>query len=866
MTGEPGHRILRLVSRIVPARIREVWVREWQAEITYHSRPGRAGATRRRRWLTSHIAAAVQHAVWLRLVGGTASVPSQQSGIWTGLREDLRSTLRGWRRAPIFSATVLLTLALGVGLFSAVLSFADGYLFRPLPFAGADRTYFVTDPHGPIASALSASDVVVLRQSPVAEYGFVEWSGSGPLNQVNVDGRSVAVFSYQVALGFRNTLALPLAAGRDFTAEDHAQGTTVSAWLSYRCWLRDFGGDWSVVGRTFPATGHRGAVNLRVVGILGREVSTFDLNNRPPDLVVAAQGPPLVGPNILAFPLVMLPEGTTVEQAAGRISAVLQATRPATDGRPRTVKLSSFADAQVRGGRPTAKFLFAGAAMVFLLASMNLVHLLLGRGATRAAEVSTRVALGASRWRIVRAFLVESAMMGAVGTAAGLVLGQLLSALIAARVPPLPTGARNLTMVPMIFDARVIGISAALGLLAAIVGGMWPARRAWRSSLLPRMLGGGVSRRLAQVILASELTVVTMVSVGVVFASLGIYQYLNQPLGYDYVDRAHVWVQLPGKRLMGGDAVVGLHAIRAVAGVRAAGLETIRLRDQPISVPGRTIETKGVSTLGISAGLFEAWGMKLRSGRWFEPGEFTGGGTAVVDERFARMAWPEGGAVGQSVRAGQTLRTVVGVVESQRWRLDRDPAPTVFLPAVESAGESSIVLWAPGVDAEDLRGRVTAAVVSALPNSRVTITSTTFDSLFARGIGEARFQIPVVVAFGILAGALALVGVFGIVSFLVHQRSREFGIRIALGARRGDIRAAVLQESVRPALAGLTLGIFGAWASASVVESTVFGWQVSGLQTIMLVSGAILGVAVVAALAPAARATRIDPAVSLRID
>jgi ABC-type antimicrobial peptide transport system permease subunit len=123
-----------------------------------------------------------------------------------------------------------------------------------------------------------------------------------------------------------------------------------------------------------------------------------------------------------------------------------------------------------------------------------------------------------------------------------------------------------------------------------------------------------------------------------------------------------------------------------------------------------------------------------------------------------------------------------------------------------------------------------------------------------------------VIAFGVLAGALALVGVFGIVSFLVHQRSREFGIRIALGARRADIRVAVLQESVRPALAGLALGVFGAWVSASVVESTVFGWQTSGLQAVVLVVAVILGVAVVAALAPAARAARIDPAMSLRID
>ena len=859
MTDKGGHRVLRFLSKLVPADSRDIWLREWQAELTYHSRPNRSGAKRQNRWFVSRLIAAFQHAMWLRLMGGSMN----------GLSEDVRSTLRVWKRTPVFSATVLLTLALGVGLFSAVLSFADGYLFRPLPFPGADRTYYVKDPNAAIASALSSADVAALLKSPVAEYGFVEWSTNDRLRQIEIDGRSVELFSYEVSPGFRKTLALPLAAGRDFSLEDHAQSSTVAGWLSYRCWLREFGGDFSVVGKTFPAAGpmgSSGALKLLVVGILGREVSTLDLNNRPPDVVLASQGPRLVGPNILAFPIAMLPERTTIDQAVTQIAAVLQSARPAKDGRPRTVKFTSFAEAQVAGGRPTAKLLFAGAMLVFLLAAMNLVHLLLGRGASRVAEVRTRVALGASRWRIVRAFVVENVMMAIVGTAGGLLIGGLLSELIAARVPALPTGARNLTMVPMIFDARVIGISAALGLVVAFAGGIWPARRAWRSSLQPRASTANVSRRLARILLASELTVVTVVAAGVVFASFGVYQYLNQPLGYEFTDRARVSIQIPGKRLAGADAVTVLNSVRAVPGVRNAGLDSAFLPQMELAVSGTAIDFRHVSRYGISSGLFEAWGMKLRAGRWFEPAEFGAGDAVVVDERFARLAWPDVDPVGQSVRSGDRMLTVVGVVASQRWRLDMEPSPTVFVPSPESSGRAPIVLWAPGVDATELSARVTSAVTAAIPAARVTVTKTTFDSLLARSVGEARFQIPVVIAFGLLAGALALVGVFGIVSFLVHQRTREFGVRIALGARPADIRSTVLQDSVRPALAGLALGTIGAWTLSSVVESTVFGWKTSGLETFAVVAGVILGVAIVAALAPASRAARTDPAITLRID
>jgi hypothetical protein len=324
-----------------------------------------------------------------------------------------------------------------------------------------------------------------------------------------VGERRTSVSAYEVTRGFRRTLELPLTEGRDFTEEDHRAGAPLVAWVSHRFWKSAFGGDVSNLGRTVPIEGPAGTTNVQVVGVLGREVSSFDLTNPPPDLIVPQQGAPPVGPNLMAFPLVLLPEGVAPEMGAARIAAALQATAPAADGRPRVVRLRSLIDLQVAGGKPTAKVFLAGAMLVLLLASMNLIHLLLSRSTARASEVATRAALGASRWRVVRVFLVESLIFGVCGIAAGLLVGRGLSAWIASRLPEFPTAGRNLSMVPMLFDGRAVGVAIALGLIVAIAGGLWPARIALGQSLLRQERTDGrvrqtVSGRFARMVLMSE--------------------------------------------------------------------------------------------------------------------------------------------------------------------------------------------------------------------------------------------------------------------------------------------------------------------------------------------------------------------------
>ncbi|HET9272110.1 MAG TPA: ABC transporter permease, partial [Vicinamibacterales bacterium] len=380
-------------------------------------------------------------------------------------------------------------------------------------------------------------------------------------------------------------------------------------------------------------------------------------------------------------------------------------------------------------------------------------------------------------------------------------------------------------------------------------------------------LRGSIPARLSRAILASELAVATIVMVGTVFIGLGIWRYLNQPLGFDYDDRYSVSVtRAAGQATSIPEVMTGIEAIRGVNGVRAAATERLfSVRD--IEIPGVAIDPRTMSASGATEGYFEAWNLRLRRGRWFTAAELMGQEPVVViNETLARKVWPGAEPLGQEVRASGVLARVIGVVEPTRTRLAMDPIGHVYVPVAQPRAWTSAAVWAPGLSADDLQRRVAGVIRGVVPDAEVRVQPVTLERLFGRDVGEALFQAPIMLAFGALAFVLAGVGVFGLVSYLVEQRTREFGIRFALGARPADVWRSVIRQSLIPALAGLAVGIGGAWTLESVVRSSVFGWQSSGAGAIGAVAVALLGVTILAAAVPARRAMRIDPATTLRAE
>jgi predicted permease len=786
------------------------------------------------------------------------------------MRADLTYVLRTLARRPGFATTIVGTLALGLGLVAGVLSFADGYLFRPLPFASPDQLYRVRDPQAPIA--LLQRDTIALRQTAVGSFGFAEWSAGQRITGrgILVDGRRVPVWSFDVTPGFADTLKLPLLAGRPFAAADHSDGTAIPVWASYRFWKREFGGDPGVLGRSFQIEG-QDTTSVTVVGILAPEIASFDLNNRPPDLVApavqaaAGAGAPR---NRLSFPIVRLPHGMTREEGESRIAAALTSVAPGPDGAARVIELRPLRAAQVSGGAPTARVLLAGAVLILLLAAMNLVHLLLAQGVARSREIATRAALGATRWRVTRLFLLEGLVLGVPGIGAGLLFGWWLSRIIASRIPEYPTVGRNLALVPMAFDLRVIAAAVTIGLVIAVVSALWPAWRANRGSRtlgnhLGRVVTEGLPKRLSRIVLASQLAVATTLLLGTVFIGMGIWRYLNQPLGYSYDDRIVIWVDPDARQPADWEAARA--ALAAFPGVRAAG--AYRLGEgAPIAHGGDP--QAGLRAYGVTTGYFDAWQVRLSQGRWFSPDEYgSEAPVAIVDAAMAARLWSGGHALGQELRVGDDPpRQVVGVVETQVRSLRNPPVGEAYIPKARPAEWVPLVAWAPGIAAPALERYIEPVISAVLSAPDVSAEPVTKTWLFNRQTGEAEFQGPIMGAFALLTFVLSGVGIFGLVSYLMAQRTREFGIRMALGASDRNIWRIVLRDSLAPSVAGLLAGVVAARLLESYVRSSVFGWESSAPAAVAIVAAAVLMVAMVAAISPARRALRIDPAVVLRAE
>jgi predicted permease len=790
---------------------------------------------------------------------------------------DVRGAVRAWRRAPGFSITIVLTLVFGIGLASAIFAFANGYLFRPLPFRNAEQLYYVRATDRSI-EWLRGTEIAALRQSGLAHLGFAT-SGSAivPLGVIQIDGREVQVIPGGLSVGFGDVLGLPLAAGRLFTPDDHRSAEPVPVLLAHRLWAREFGSDPAVLGRELTIhTGSR-ATQVVVVGVTDPRVTTFDANfgffNALPELFAPEPVGEQPARNLGTYPIVRLPPEMTVAQAQSAIGAVLQTLEPAPPGQTRTVALDSVRQVQVSAGRPMAVAFFTGSLLALGLVAINLVLLLLTRASRRTTELATRAALGASRWRIARLFLVESLAYGVVGIGGGLVIGHWMAAAIAAELPTRGNDAANLALVAMTFDSPVLVFALAMGLLVALFGGVWPA---WKATRVPLSAaartyagtGSTLSTRFSKGVLTAEVALSTVVLIGTAFAGIGIWRYVNQPVGFDLEDRYLIRLPIrPGAVEGPADWPAVLAALRRSPGVSAAAMNrpedvvrgTLRTAD-------RELDKDLVVARAVGPELLEARGVDLLAGRTMTTNEIASSAPlVVVDEKFARYAWPERDPIGMTLRAGDDLlRTVVGVVSHQRVRLSDESPGLAYVPQPRPEERGSIVVWAPGLTTAELTRRVEGLLTGLAPAYRPNVFEMSFDRVFADELAEVRLQRPILLVLGLFAFAVAGVGLFGLVAYLIEQRTRDFGIRLALGADAGDIWREVVWHGTAPAMAGVAIGVASAWALQRIAAASMFGWDSSGPLAATAVSLSMLVVAVLAAVGPARRVLRIDPTVALR--
>ncbi len=807
-------------------------------------------------------------------------------GVWrhndpmAGLGNDLRYALRILVRNPAFAVTAALVLAFGIGASSVVFSFVNSVLLRPLPVQEPRRLVriYTTYANGPRFFTVSPADylhVCGLRQI----FSGVLADEPAPMH-LRAGGRSERIWVYNVSGNYFTVLGLTPALGRFFLPEEgEAPDGHPVVVVSHGFWKRRFGGDPGVLGTTVALSGRP----FTVIGVAPTGFHGVNVGLRP-ELWVPVRLEDRGGRG--HFVIGRLQPGVTIEQARAALSALgrqLQESEPAAH---RGITFTVLPE--VEGGvHPLVRDAFVGfgaalttaVALVLLLACTNVAALLLARAAGRRKEVGVRLAVGASRYRIVRQLLIESGLLWLVAGVLGTCLAvAAVKALVAVELPldrPL--------FVDVGVDVRVLAFSIGATALTGIVFGLVPALAASRTDVIEnlretgRALGFRSPFRSTLVAGQVALCVVLLIGAGLSLRSLSNAHRMDLGFDPEGVAMASVNLELQGyddrtSEPFWRELVVRLATVPDVESVGLANrvpfeLNIIRL---PAAVPGE--EHRGLPSVDfavVDRGYFETMRISLRGGRVFSDGDEAGALEVVVNETLARQLWPSRGALPKPLMVGGALHSVVGIVKDGKYMtLGEESTPFLYLPfRRQSAGGMTVLVrtstkLAAGAP-EAILPRMRHEISTLDPQLPVHNVKTMREHLTI-GMVPAGVSAGVLGLFGGLALLLAAVGLYGLLAHSIVQRTHEIGIRRALGAEDEDVIRLVVRQAMAPVVAGLCAGLGLGFLVSPVLGSLLYGIRPADPVAHAAAVVALLLTAVVACGLPAYRAARIEPMAALR--
>jgi putative ABC transport system permease protein len=799
-----------------------------------------------------------------------------------GVLRDLRYGARSLWRSPAYAVVVILTLTLGIGLNAAVFSVVHAVLVRPLPYPDADRLVLVEADTRALPSAISSAGPVfdVVEASP-SIVGLSQVAGRDA--SIAIDGRMERVAGARATDGLLPLLgATPMALGRSLdTAQDARDYVVRGVVISHELWQRLFAGDPGVIGRRLTVNNFDAAI----VGVLRHDFRAVlpegaRLEARVDVWMAQAYAPTLVYRGV---PLVgRLPPGTTIAAAQAEIdarAAQFAARHPAAYPRGLRVTVQPLGAAVARDVKPALLTLSAAVGFVLLIACVNVANLLLARAKTREHELEVRRALGATRLRLIRQLLAENGVAAILGGAGGLLLAHLAVGLVEwLRPVHLPRQSE------IAVDGVVVLWTVGLTLVAALLFALMPAvgftretgdRRLHASRAGALMLR---SRRLHRGLVLAEiaLSIVPLVGAGLMLRTF--VNLLDAPLGfapaqvvtaripldlgaYATVDRRSAFYQDAAARVRQVPGVVDAAVGGPLPLAPVQGTQQVWRSDDREATPAIAVQQS------VMPGYFGVMGIPLRAGRDVSDDDIRHRRrVAVVDERLAARLWP-GGAVGRRVSLGGSTQPleVIGVAGAIRARAIRDAeTTTLYVPSHVYEIEQTIVVrtHAPVGEA----GPAIKRAVETLAPGRPVFHIRAMDEVVAASIDDARFLMLVLTGFAVASLALAGIGLHGTLAYLTAQRTREFGVRLALGASRAGILGMVVREGGLLAAAGAALGLVGAAALAQALRGLLYGVTPLDGLTGAGVAALLVVVAVVAVGGPAWRAARVDPTTALRAE
>jgi putative ABC transport system permease protein len=808
------------------------------------------------------------------------------------LLQDLRFAARSLAKKPGFTFVAVVTLALGIGANTAVFSVVNTVLLRPLPYPQAERLVFVwegktTDPKAEDSlSPHNFTDIHDRNQSFDSYFAFNNTSFT-----LTADNQPEALGGVQVSADFGRVIGLSPQLGRMFTAEEDSPGKEQVALISDGLWKRRFGANQQIIGQSVQLNGEP----YTLIGVM------------PPNINFPGRSTEVWTP--LALEVAKYSRGTSFLQGAARLKPGITPAQAQADAEKIaeqmkiefpgldptfTVKVDPMREHLFGDLKRPLMILLAAVVLVLLIACVNVANLVLGRATARWKELAVRNALGASRWSLMRLLLSESLLLSVIGGAAGLLLASYgIDALVA--INP----AAVLTREKITIDGSVIVFTFVISLLTGALFGLIPAWQATKMDVYQALRENsrsatGAKRlkviRSALVVAEISFSLVLLIGAGLLIKSLWKVIQINPGFQPDNV--ATCRIDLPRARYPQERQQVDfyrrtLEQARLIPGVESAGLGTslpfsgsrgvssFSIDDRPIS--RNDPNAPGADRHQVAPGYFQAMGIPLRAGRDFtDADDLSHPGVVVINEATAKRFFPDEDPIGKHLTIGMpqevklfgkpVSREIIGIVGNVKHEaLTDDYQPEMYIAAYQLPALGMNLIVRGRVSTESLINGMRGAVQS-IDQDQPIRRAQLLQSAIAGSVAPQRFVTTLLLLFAGLALLLAMVGIYGVMSYSVSQRTQEIGIRVALGAQPGDVLMLVVRQGLLLAVIGVAIGLGAAAGLMRLMSSLLYGVSATDPLTFAVLSILLTGVALGACLVPARRATKVDPMVALRYE
>jgi predicted permease len=804
-------------------------------------------------------------------------------GLLENTLRDITFSIRVLLKSYAFTVVVVLTLALGIGANTAIFSFANGILLRPLPYPQSDRLAVIdeTSRHGEELSPVSYANFVDWREQNTVFEGLAVHFGTTRL-ALSGAGEPVEIRGSRISYGLLEILRVSPLLGRTFTADEDRPEQDAVAIIGYELWQKYFGGDPNVLGKQIVLSNR----SRTIVGVMPRGFRFPEISELWVPLALTPQMFTRTDHGLIS--IARLKDGVTIAQAQAdmnNVAARIEQQNPITN-EGRGVKVTSLHD-NLSGDYKQALLILLGVVgCVLLVACVNVANLMLARATARQREFALRAALGASRWRIIRQLLIESLLLAVAGGALGFALSLWALHLLLNAIPiQLPF------WMDFGIDLRVLAFTLGITLLTGLIFGAVPALQTSRVDLNDTLKEGGRGAsgfrgrsRSMLVVTEIALSLVLLVGAGLMIQSFLRLRQVNIGLDAHNVLTANVILprakyREPQQRIAFFKQLV--ERVCNVPGVDSAGATgTLPLNGnnwgRSLTVEGypvlRVGQAPSIQHTVVTPGYFRSMGITLLAGR-----DFTDADTAdslkvtIVDERLARHYWPNDSAVGKRVRFGppennEPWHTIVGVVRAVRHqRMQEDTEESVYLPHMQIPVTNLTLVARTAADPHDITGAIRREV-SQLDRDQPISEIATMDEVVAESIWQPRLYATLFAVFAGGALVLALIGIYGVMAFLVQTRTHEIGVRMALGATARDVFKLIVGRGMKLTIFGIVVGVAGAIALTRLMHGLLFNTSATDPFVFIVISILLSLAALLACYIPARRAARVDPLIALRYE